>query len=183
MWCVWSDQHSAHTQLNNDDSGLLMTIAKAKFIVPLGPCILLALVQPRVLGAAECGLSFSTWGIWLWPPSGPSPGVRVCRKAWLRISFDLQNPRSFKDLTSPWRLCIGKCRLILGKGGNKTMFVFYLCFIRYSFLLGASNCDSYDKYFIHLASICIWLTHLLYLISYVTLGNLFRIFGPHFPHL
>lgn len=39
-----------------------MTVTKAKFIVPLGACILLTLVQFRVLGRAECILPYPNMG-------------------------------------------------------------------------------------------------------------------------
>ena len=48
--------------LANDGSGSLMTVTKAKFIVPLGACILLTLVQFRVLGRAECILPYPNMG-------------------------------------------------------------------------------------------------------------------------
>ena len=48
--------------LANDGSGSLMTVTKAKFIVPLGACILLTLVQLRVLGRAECSLPYPNMG-------------------------------------------------------------------------------------------------------------------------
>ena len=38
-------------------------------------------------------------------------------------------------------------------------------FIRYSFLFVAGNYNSFDKYFIHVVSICILLSQLLHLIS------------------
>lgn len=38
-----------------------MTVTKAKFIVPLGACILLTLVQLRV-GRAECSLLYPNMG-------------------------------------------------------------------------------------------------------------------------
>lgn len=73
-----------------------MTVTKAKFSVPLGICILLTPVQLRVLGGAECTHPIPR-GNQVWAALWPFPGVRVYRKRWPCIYFDLQYLRSFKE--------------------------------------------------------------------------------------